>query len=186
MGEGLKVATIVDDRSKSNLGTQGVAREGGRARTETASGNEERLHRVCRPAVVARRLLPTPLAPILTHMRLLSLRGAADCGGVLNATLCTIHCAAGPALLAWWGTRNPGAVAERWELAFLVLSGVLVALASRRAATPGLRLALWGCFGVFAMAGLLAEQWPWLQAVQYAASVGLIIAHLLNRRRAGC
>jgi len=119
-------------------------------------------------------------------MRLLSLQGAADCGGVLNATLCTIHCAAGPALLAWWGTRNPGAVAECWELAFLVLSGLLVALASRRAATSGLRLALWGCFGVFAAAGLLAEQWPGLAAVQYAASAGLIITHLLNRRRTSC
>jgi hypothetical protein len=119
-------------------------------------------------------------------MRLLSSHRAADCGGVLNAMLCAIHCAAGPALLAWWGTRNPADVAERWELAFLALSGVLVALASRRAATPGLRLALWGCFGVFAAAGLLAEQWPWLEAVQYVASAGLIIAHLLNRRRAGC
>jgi len=119
-------------------------------------------------------------------MRVLSLRGAADCGGILNATLCAIHCAAGPALLAWWGTRSPGAVAERWELVFLGLSGVLVALASRRAATPGLRRALWGCFGVLAVAGLLAEQWPGLQAVQYAASAGLIIAHLLNRRRARC
>jgi hypothetical protein len=119
-------------------------------------------------------------------MRLLSFQRAADCGGVLNAVLCTIHCAAGPALLAWWGTRNPGAVAERWELAFLVLSGVLVALASRRAATTELRLALWGFFGLFAAAALLAEKWPWLQAVQYAASAGLIIAHLVNQRRSGC
>ena len=117
-------------------------------------------------------------------MRLLSVRGAADCGGVLNATLCTIHCAAGPALLAWWGTRSPGAVAERWELVFLVLSGVLVALASRRAAMLRLRLALWGFFGLFAVAALLAERWPWLQAVQYAASAGLLISHLLNRRQA--
>jgi len=105
---------------------------------------------------------------------------------VLNALLCTIHCAAGPALLAWWGTRNPGAVAERWEVVFLVLSGVLVALASRRSAMPGLRLALWGCFGLFVVAALLAEWWPWLQMVQYAASAGLIVAHLLNRRRFGC
>jgi len=119
-------------------------------------------------------------------MRLRSLPRAADCGGVLNAILCTIHCAAGPALLAWWGTRNPGAVAERWELAFLALSGALVALASRRAATPALRLGLWGCFGVLAAAGLLAEQWPWLEAVQYAASFSLIICHLLNKQRASC
>lgn len=115
-------------------------------------------------------------------MRDFSFRRAADYGGVLNAVLCGVHCAAGPLLLAWWGTRNPGATAERWELAFLGLSGVLVALATRRQSSPRLRRALWGLFAVFAAAALLAERWPWLQAVQYAASAGLIGAHLLNQR----
>ncbi|MGY3089926.1 hypothetical protein ACVWYF_002974 [Hymenobacter sp. UYAg731] len=111
-----------------------------------------------------------------------SFRRAADYGGVLNAVLCGVHCAVGPLLLVWWGTRNPGATAERWELAFLVLSGVLVALATRRHSSTGLRLLLWGLFAVFAAAALLAERWPALQAVQYAASAGLIAAHLLNQR----
>lgn len=115
-------------------------------------------------------------------MRAFSFRRAADYGGVLNAVLCGVHCAVGPLLLAWWGTRNPGATAERWELAFLGLSGVLVALATRRHSSTGLRLVLWGLFGVFATAALLAERWPALQAVQYAASAGLIAAHLLNQR----
>lgn len=115
-------------------------------------------------------------------MRNFSLRRAADYGGVLNAVLCGVHCAVGPLLLAWWGTRNPGATAERWELAFLLLSGVLVALATRRHSSTGLRVALWGLFALFAVAALLAERWPVLQLVQYAASVGLIGTHLLNQR----
>jgi hypothetical protein len=115
-------------------------------------------------------------------MRNFSFRRAADYGGVLNAVLCGVHCAVGPLLLAWWGTRNPGALAARWELAFLLLSGVLVALATRRQSAPQLRLALWGLFAVFTAAALLAERWPWLQLVQYAASAGLIAAHLFNQR----
>lgn len=115
-------------------------------------------------------------------MRTFSFRRAADYGGVLNAVLCGVHCAVGPLLLAWWGTRNPGPAAERWELVFLVLSGVLVALATRRQSAPRLRLALWALFAVFAAAGLLAEHWAGLEYVQYAASAGLIAAHLLNQR----
>ena len=115
-------------------------------------------------------------------MRAFSLRRAADYGGVLSAVLCGVHCAVGPLLLAWWGTPNSGATAERWELAFLVLSGILVALATRRPSPPGLRRVLRGLFAVFAAAALLAGRWPALQAVQYAASAGLIAAHWLNQR----
>ncbi len=109
-------------------------------------------------------------------------RRAADYGGALNAVLCGLHCAAGPLLLAWWGTRNPGVAAARWELGFLAMSGVLVALAARRPSPAKLRWTLWGLFALFAAAAMLAERWPGLQFVQYAASAGLIAAHLLNQR----
>jgi chromate transport protein ChrA len=115
-------------------------------------------------------------------MKISLFRRAADYGGVLNAVLCVVHCAAGPLLLAWWGTRHAGPLAERLELAFLVLSGVLVALATWRQSSAWLRLALWALFAVFTAAALLAERWPALQLVQYAASAGLIGAHLLNQR----
>jgi hypothetical protein len=115
-------------------------------------------------------------------MKVSLFRRAADYGGVLNAVLCVVHCAAGPVLLAWLGTRHAGVVAERWEVVFLVLSGVLVALATWRQSSTWLRLALWSLFAVFAAAALLAERWPVLQLVQYAASAGLIGAHLLNQR----
>jgi hypothetical protein len=112
-------------------------------------------------------------------------RRAADYGGVLNAVLCTVHCAAGPLLLAWWGTHNPGEAAEQWELGFLVMSGMLVALATWRQCSARLRWALWLLFALFASTGLLVERWPGLELVQYAASAGLIAAHLLNRHRSG-
>ncbi|HEX8656406.1 MAG TPA: MerC domain-containing protein [Hymenobacter sp.] len=112
-------------------------------------------------------------------------RRAADYGGVLNAMLCTVHCAAGPLLLAWWGTHNPGKAAEQWELGSLVMSGMLVALATWRQCSTQLRWALWLLFALFAGTGLLAKWWPGLELVQYAASAGLIAAHLLNRHRSG-
>ncbi|SFQ51657.1 MerC domain-containing protein [Hymenobacter arizonensis] len=115
-------------------------------------------------------------------MKSITIRRAADYGGVLNAVLCGVHCAAGPLLLAWWGTRNPESTSESWELGFLALSGLLVALATRRQSTPSLRMALWGMFAVFAACSLLAERWPLLELAQYAASAGLIVVHLLNER----
>lgn len=110
----------------------------------------------------------------------------ADYGGVLNALLCGLHCAAGPVLLLWWGAHEPSAAAEYWELGFLGLSGIFIALATWKRSTPCLRFTLWGLFVLFAAAGLLAERWPLLEIVQYAASAGLIGAHLLNQRAGRC
>jgi hypothetical protein len=115
-------------------------------------------------------------------MNVFLFRRAADYGGILNAALCGVHCAAGPVLLAWCGTHHAGAVAEHLEVVFLVLSGVLVALATWRQSSTWLRLALWVLFAAFTTAALLAERWPGLELVQYGASVGLIGAHLLNQR----
>lgn len=109
------------------------------------------------------------------------LRRVADYGGVLNAGLCIVHCAAGPLLLTFFA--GSGAVlSEGWGVAFLLVSGLLVGLATRRLSSAGLRRALWGFFGLFGVAMLLAARWPWLEAVQYAASAGLMATHLLNLR----
>lgn len=114
------------------------------------------------------------------------LQQIADYGGVLNALLCVLHCAAGPLFLIWWGAHEHSAAAEYWELGFLGLSGIFVASATWKRSTPRLRLLLWGLFVVFALSGLLIEQWPPLEMVQYAASAGLIGAHLLNQRYGRC
>lgn len=109
-------------------------------------------------------------------------RQFADYGGSLNAALCAVHCAAGPLLFAWWGAQAPSAAAEQWEPWFIGLSGLLVALATWRQSSARLRGALWALFGVFAAAALLAERWPALELVQYAASAGLVVTHWLNQQ----
>ena len=107
-------------------------------------------------------------------------QGVADFGGALNAGLCLVHCLAGPLLLAVWGSHTH--TSEVWDIVFLVISGVLIALATRRSTTRAVRLALWGCFALFAAAWLLRTAYPWLEAVQYLASIGLIVAHIVNLR----
>lgn len=107
----------------------------------------------------------------------------ADYGGVLNGVLCGIHCAAGPLLLAWWGSHRAAAVSGRWELGFLGLSGALAALATWRQPAGRLRGVLWALFAVVAASALLAERWPGLELVQYTASAGLITTHWWRQRR---
>jgi len=113
-------------------------------------------------------------------MKTLWIRLAADYGGVLNSGLCLVHCAASPLLLTYWGAHAHAS--EQWERVFLVVSGALVLLATWRMSSASLRVALWGFFVLFAGAGLLEEHYPWLELVQYAASLGLISTHLLNVR----
>jgi len=111
-------------------------------------------------------------------MKLSCVRLWADYGGVLNAGLCAVHCAAGPLLLAFWGVK-PSADGD---VIFLLLSVVLVAAASGRLSTWRLRLALWTGLALFAATVLLADRYPALEYVQYAVSFGLIGVHLLNLR----
>ncbi|AWM32503.1 MerC family mercury resistance protein [Hymenobacter nivis] len=69
------------------------------------------------------------------------LRQAADYGGVLNAGLCLVHCAAGPLLLVLFAGTG-AALSKGWDVAFLLLSVLLVGLATRRTSSSGLRGAL--------------------------------------------
>lgn len=117
---------------------------------------------------------------------LLFLRRIADYGGIASAVLCGIHCAAGPLLLTWWGSHQAPALAARGELVFLGASALLVGLATWQHSSGRLRLALWASLALFAAASLLAGRWPWLEAIQYLASAGLIGAHLLNHRHCRC
>lgn len=89
----------------------------------------------------------------------------------------------GPVLLAWWSGVQHAEPAEHWDMVFLLLSGLLVAGATRRLSSWRLRTTLWAFFALFAATVLLVEQWPWLELVQYGASLGLMGTHLLNLRR---
>jgi len=109
-------------------------------------------------------------------------RVLADYGGIINASLCLVHCAAGPLLLAWWSGTRSQELSPHWGTLFLVLSGILVLGATWRLSSQWIRLALWALFALFAATELLAERWPWLELVQYAASLGLVGTHLLNLR----
>ncbi|WP_162303703.1 MerC domain-containing protein [Hymenobacter sediminis] len=110
-----------------------------------------------------------------------SSRAWADYGGMLNAMLCLLHCAAGPLLLAWWSgqKQEPDPL---WDLLFLLVSGVLVVGATWRLTAWRLKAALWAFFTLFAVTILLADAYPWMELAQYGTSVGLLGTHLLNLR----
>jgi hypothetical protein len=119
--------------------------------------------------------------PAYSYMNFSRVRLWADYGGVLNAGVCAVHCAAGPFILAFWGVK-PASSESAGDLIFLLLSGILVAAASGRLSTWQLRLALWTGLALFAATVLLADRYPVLEYVQYAVSFGLMGVHLLNLR----
>ncbi|OUJ73266.1 MerC domain-containing protein [Hymenobacter crusticola] len=108
------------------------------------------------------------------------IRLAADYGGILNSSLCLLHCVAGPLLVTFWGVHHHPTA--QWERVFLLASGLLVMLATWRMSATRLRIALWGFFTLFVGASLWEGHYPWLEIVQYGASAGLIGTHLLNMR----
>jgi len=113
-------------------------------------------------------------------MKTLWIRLVADYGGVFNSSVCLLHCAVSPLLLSLWGVHPH--TPEQWDSVFLILSGVLVALATWRMSSRSLRLALWGFFLLFVSAWLWQQQYPCLEIVQYVSSAGLVGTHLLNMR----
>jgi hypothetical protein len=119
----------------------------------------------------------------------------ADRSGVLIASLCFVHCVAGPVLLSFAGLASLINVSEKLELLFLLGSAAMGAIAL----VPAYRKkhGRLSCLALFAsglLCLLLRRYIGWraipIEPVAVALGAGLIIAaHVLNlrfSRRCGC
>lgn len=109
----------------------------------------------------------------------------ADYIGITGSVLCIVHCVAAPVLVMTSSVlRNDTLRAGFLSLdyVFIAVNIVAVYFATRQHTSSAIRTALWGCLFLFAVGLLLEDVSPGFEYMAYAASTGLVIAHLFNLR----
>lgn len=111
----------------------------------------------------------------------------ADYIGITGSILCIIHCLITPVLLV---TSNLMFQHSALRVGFLSLDYVFIGVnivavyfATRHYAAPGVRVSLWSFLAVFAVAIILEDVNPVFEYLGYAASLGLVLSHLVNIRQ---
>jgi|SRR5690606_26217631 hypothetical protein len=109
---------------------------------------------------------------------------SADLVGLVNTTICLVHCLALPVVVSLGGAFFAHPVAS-WL--FVAMAFVAVYFATRRGAHRRVAGLLWGAALLFGAALLLEPMWHWMHDVSLVGSALLIVGHVLNwRQRAAC
>lgn len=108
----------------------------------------------------------------------------ADLIGFTSSLLCVIHCIALPILIAlsYFAVTEVG---EHWhwlDYIFIGLSFIAVKYAVMRTTESGMRMAFWATFVIFSLALMAHEIAPWMILISLAASLVLMVLHLVNYR----
>ena len=103
----------------------------------------------------------------------------ADTIGIINSSICVIHCIATPLLLAFGVgfMANPFFKYLFLIIAFLSIFKTTQALTSGKIATL-----LWVSFWGFSFSTLLEDEYTWLQYSSYCFALLIIIGHIINIR----
>ncbi len=110
----------------------------------------------------------------------------ADYVGITGSILCIIHCLITPVLLVTSNILQHDTLRVGYmslDYVFIGVNIVAVYFATRHYAAPAVRVALWSCLTVFAVAILLEDVNPAFEYLGYAASFGLVTTHLINIRQ---
>lgn len=110
---------------------------------------------------------------------IMNLPSKPDIIGVLAASLCMVHCFFTPLLLVvfsafeWFHTLS---------YVFLFISFVSAFEATKHSENLKILAVIWISFVIFAIAILFEDDFEFLHALSYIASLGLIVGHILNIR----
>ncbi|MCY7356416.1 MAG: MerC domain-containing protein [Rudanella sp.] len=106
----------------------------------------------------------------------------ADYMGIAGSVLCIIHCLITPILVMTSTLLNHQTLRIGFlslDYLFITINMVAVWSASRHSSRP-IRLALWVFLALFAVGLLLEDVHEGFEYLAYAASIGLVVSHLLN------
>ena len=110
-----------------------------------------------------------------------------DVLGIGSAFLCLIHCIAAPLLMGFGAgiheVQHSFFLHEFWDVIFLVLGFIAVYFSARHSKSTFLKVLLWTTYLSLLCAVILHHSSPVFEYLIYAASIVLIIAHILNFRK---
>lgn len=103
----------------------------------------------------------------------------ADLVGIINTSLCMVHCLLTPILLAFLGSAE-------WlhdlSYLFLFLSFYAIWEATQHSTNSKVLSIIWLSFALLSVSILFEEDFKWLHYLNYVASIGIIGGHILNIR----
>lgn len=101
----------------------------------------------------------------------------ADIIGILNSSICLVHCVATPLLIAFGAgfITNPF-----FKYLFLIISFVSIFKATENITNKKISLPLWISFWGFLFSTLFQEEYEWLHYSGYLFAILIIIGHILN------
>jgi hypothetical protein len=113
-----------------------------------------------------------------------TLTSKADYIGITGSVLCILHCLATPVLLMTVNFAHESLKVGYLSLdyVFILVNVFAVYHASKHAHAAGIRRALWGFLGLFTACLLLEDYSERFEYIGYAASLGLVVTHLVNLR----
>ena len=104
--------------------------------------------------------------------------------GITSALICLLHCLAAPVLMGWGVLAHSHGenfwLDHSWDYVFLGLGLIAVWFSSEHTHQKFLKVLLWITFGLLCGTVFLGHSYPVFQVLAFAASLGLIFAHLLN------
>jgi hypothetical protein len=114
------------------------------------------------------------------------LRRKADYIGITGSVLCIIHCLITPLLLMTSTLLTDHTLRIGYlslDYVFIGVNAVAVYFATRHHTSPLIKRALWSFLLLFAIAIILEDVSDLFEYAGYAASLGLVITHLVNIRQ---
>lgn len=117
-------------------------------------------------------------------MKATTLTSKADYIGITGSVLCIIHCLATPVLLLTVNFAHEGLKVGYLSLdyVFILVNIFAVYHATKHAHSVTIKRALWGFLAFFTACLLLEDVSEAFEYAGYAASLGLVITHLVNIR----
>jgi len=113
------------------------------------------------------------------RMNSLTKLSRADLIGIINSSVCLVHCIGTPLLIAFGASFLMFPI---FKYLFLIVSFASIYQATKFSKRSKITLLLWASFWGFLFSTLFQEEYEWLHYLGYFFSILIIVGHILNIR----
>lgn len=110
-------------------------------------------------------------------------RTKSDYWGIIGSTLCALHCAFTPFIVAALSAAQTAEEEWAWlDYVFIGLCLWAVFHSAKHTNSKKIKIGLWAAWAIFATGILLEDVFESMNYIAYAGSVALVVLHILNIR----